>query len=263
MKSSTYICSMKLNLANVGKNWKNQSGIYCLEINSKNYVGSAQCINIRLKEHDLDLRNGNHTNSYLQRAYNKYKTCTFNILEFCTVDILIERETYWYNKLGHYNILHPEKRTGNKQSKVVYQYNLEGVLVTTHGSTGEAARAINSTQSAIGNCCKRSTNLKYHNGFLWSYKTEINIKRSTETAKEVYIYNLKGNYLRSFYSAEYAARVIAQEEGIDNYLSIATHLRSCASKEKGTILRKYQIRYYKLDKVPEFIPFHKNSYKID
>lgn len=254
---------MRLNLTNVGRNWKNQSGIYCLEINGKNYIGSALCLNVRLKEHDLDLRNGNHGNDYLQRAYNKYSICNFSILEFCSTDVLLSRETFWYEKLGDYNILHPEKRTGGRQSKIVYQYDLEGKLMASYISTGEAARQTSSAQSAISNACKREGNLKYHNGFLWSYKLETNLKRLTKTAKEVHIYDLKGQYLRSFYSSEYAARIIAEEESVSNYLSISSHLRVCANKEAGTVLRKYQIRYYKQDKIPEFKPFHKKLYEIN
>lgn len=250
---------MELTLTNIGKRWKGVSGIYRIEINNKFYIGSSKNLNARLKEHERDLRKNIHNNKYLQRAFNKYKKCTFTILELCKVEDLVEKEYFWFQKQGIYNILDPKKRTGNKQCKKVYQYDLNGKLLATFPSTGEAARQTNSTQTAISNCCSRDQNLKYHNGYLWSYKKET-VSRKTKVAKKVFIYNLNGNFLRSFYSVEEASKKIAKEENIENYLSISSHARVCAKTEKGSLLKKYQLRYYKLDKIPEFKPFHKNSY---
>lgn len=77
------------------------SGVYVIECNGRQYVGSAQDISSRWAVHRCDLRKGRHHSRYLQRAYNKYGevALAFSVLEYCEVDQCITREQYWIDAL--------------------------------------------------------------------------------------------------------------------------------------------------------------------
>ena len=66
------------------------------------YVGQSRNIQKRWSEHKRDLRNGAHRNDKLQKAYNKYgvKAFAFEVIEYCTIEELNEKETYWCNELN-------------------------------------------------------------------------------------------------------------------------------------------------------------------
>ncbi len=73
--------------------------------NSKFYIGSTIDFNKRSKEHFRHLRNGYHSNSYLQRAYDKYGFGSFEITILEVVernDLLIKTEQLWIDKTRCY-----------------------------------------------------------------------------------------------------------------------------------------------------------------
>lgn len=79
-----------------------KSGIYIIT-NTKTqkvYVGSSVNLNHRKSKHFWMLRKGIHDNDYLQNSFNKFGSSffTFNILEFCDPNLLIERENYYINQ---------------------------------------------------------------------------------------------------------------------------------------------------------------------
>lgn len=78
-----------------------QSGIYCIENIStgKKYVGQSIDVHSRWQKHRSELNNNTHHNSYLQNAWNKYgeNDFKFYIFEYCNVDELDNRETYYIN----------------------------------------------------------------------------------------------------------------------------------------------------------------------
>lgn len=83
-----------------------QTGIYiitCLPT-GKIYIGSANDIPQRFRAHLSELRNDRHSNSYLQRAWNKHGEAafTFETLELCDPDRLVAREQYWLDTLQSY-----------------------------------------------------------------------------------------------------------------------------------------------------------------
>lgn len=80
------------------------SGIYeirCI-LNDKKYIGSSSNISQRFWDHRTQLKRNVHHNQHLQHAWNKYgaEMFSFNIIEKCPRDILLEREYYWTVILG-------------------------------------------------------------------------------------------------------------------------------------------------------------------
>lgn len=75
-------------------------GIYCIIncVNGKRYIGSSSDIDKRKLLHLRSLRKGNHHNTVLQRAFNKYgeDSFKFEILEVLqNEDEIVFQENYW------------------------------------------------------------------------------------------------------------------------------------------------------------------------
>lgn len=101
------------------------SGIYRITctVTSNFYIGSAIDLQKRRREHLHALRHNKHTNSRLQRAFNKHgeQAFTFDVLELVLLpEMLTAREQYWFEKL---------KPFGKKG------YNLDPVAGSRYGST--------------------------------------------------------------------------------------------------------------------------------
>jgi group I intron endonuclease len=75
------------------------TGIYKIEntINKKVYIGQSNNISLRFSNHKYELNNNKHSNSHLQRAWNKYgkENFTFEILCECNLEELNEKEIYF------------------------------------------------------------------------------------------------------------------------------------------------------------------------
>lgn len=83
--------------------------IYCIKNNVNNhcYIGQTINFNQRKSKHLSSLRLGNHCNKHLQHAFDKYgeNNFTFTIIEEINdYSIIGEREKYWIDKIGYYNI---------------------------------------------------------------------------------------------------------------------------------------------------------------
>ena len=77
------------------------SGIYKITINGKSYVGRATDLMSRKRWHRNKLKNGTHSNEYLQNAYNKYGEFHHEVLEE-TPYWLGEKEVMWIERLNTY-----------------------------------------------------------------------------------------------------------------------------------------------------------------
>lgn len=75
-------------------------------VNNKCYYGSSKQIEKRLIRHKRELKNSNHINCILQRAWDKYgeSNFLFEIVEECDINILLEIEQNYLNLLPEYNI---------------------------------------------------------------------------------------------------------------------------------------------------------------
>ena len=75
------------------------SGIYAIQcaINGKVYIGQSVSMGRRRIVHFSSLRNGNHCNSHLQRAFASYGEAMFQfiIIEKVPPDMLDSREAFW------------------------------------------------------------------------------------------------------------------------------------------------------------------------
>ena len=98
------------------------SGVYQIynPITNKRYIGSSIDVSFRLKTHLSKLKNGKHSNEYLQNAWNKYKNLlVFEFLESCEPDECLIFEQYYldyyksYNRKYGYNI-DPEAKYAGK-----------------------------------------------------------------------------------------------------------------------------------------------------
>ena len=82
---------------------RNTPGIYRIlsTLNGKFYIGSSYSLKIRKQNHLLDLKNGRHDNTYLQKHADKYgiNDLCFKIVELCPKEKLIEREQYYIDTL--------------------------------------------------------------------------------------------------------------------------------------------------------------------
>lgn len=88
---------------------KQKSGIYKIlnNVNGKFYIGSAKSLTGRWRLHKSQLKNNKHHSIYLQRSFNKYgySSFSFETLEHCDVELLVEREQWYLDNLKpHYNI---------------------------------------------------------------------------------------------------------------------------------------------------------------
>lgn len=79
------------------------SGIYKITINNKVYVGKANSLEKREKQHLRDLKRNDHYNHFLQEAYNTYGEYSFEVIEECEKQEMNNRERYWVDKLDARN----------------------------------------------------------------------------------------------------------------------------------------------------------------
>lgn len=93
------------------------TGIYLITniANTKEYVGSSKNLKRRKYQHWCNLGHHKHTNPYLQSSWNKHSSQSFRfeVLEYCELKDLVEREKWWIALLGTktpkgYNICDPE-----------------------------------------------------------------------------------------------------------------------------------------------------------
>ena len=87
----------------------NASGIYQIRnlVNGKRYIGSAKCFRKRWAGHRSGFKHGNHPNLLLRRSWVKHgaDAFVFEILETCSVELLLVREQHWIDSRSpEYNL---------------------------------------------------------------------------------------------------------------------------------------------------------------
>jgi len=87
----------------------NNCGIYKITntVNGRFYIGSSQDIPLRWRQHKSHMNRNCHSNRHLQNSWNKHGegSFTFEVLEYCEKERLIEREQFYIdNEKPAYNI---------------------------------------------------------------------------------------------------------------------------------------------------------------
>ena len=149
-------------------------------------------------------------------------------------DNLDTREMYWIQQLhthfseGGYNLTKGGQSAADSQKQPCYQYDMNGNFIQEFESISTAARSLGKNHR---NICD-TLNGKFHSayGYRWSYdKMEVLPPLSnsyTGVAKEVYQYDLKGNFIAKYSSTKEAARVLNKSQG--NISSAANGKRKTA-----------------------------------
>ena len=243
------------------------SGIYCIKniVNNKVYIGQSKNIKERWGNHKSELKHNRHCNRYLQSAWNKYgsESFDFSIIEECSQDIINEREIYWisyYNSCdadfgynfstGGDNSSQGVKLTQEQKdhmSKVknpeeVVQIDFSGNLVRVWRSATNAQRTLNNIRArSILQCCRHI--IYQANGYIWFYKKEydkINFdieKYMLEHRRYFDIpivqYDLYGNLIK-----EWSCKQLKEEQNQFDYSVI----RGCCNHKKSTY-QKYIWKY--------------------
>ncbi len=203
------------------------SGIYTITnlINNKIYVGYTCNFENRKTNHINLLRGNYHSNSLLQRAWNKYGESNFRIeiLEEVDREFLASQENYWSNLL----------RVTNKK----YGYNLRPTHPTGKSPLSEE------TKLKIG---QANSNKKWSEEHKEKMKTifknsskrkEANIKTGIlkrDKGHITLVYNKEGKFLKEFSTC----RKAALEYGVDE-----SSVRKCCKgvfKSAGGLTFKYK-----------------------
>lgn len=246
----------ELNLDNLKKDdLNNIIGIYELIINKKSYIGSSCDIYCRLREHFSDLKKNQHANKKLQNTYNKHLLIYYSIIETQkTENFLIEREEYFYNIKGYYNLQSP-KGTIKSQCKKIYQFDINQNFIAEFPSLNEAKRKLNLNQSGISKALTSNNN--YYKGYLWSFEKNCK-KRQNKTAKYICLYDLDGFFVNDFFTLREAAVFIKNntqtKASLDTLSSKLSNFKRCNFSK----IENYQIRNEKFDRVEKYI----NQYSI-
>lgn len=81
-----------------------KAGVYTITniVNNKMYVGCSTNILYRLCNHKRELKKGIHSNSYIQKAWDKYgeDSFMFEMLVECESEDMYSEENYWCNLLN-------------------------------------------------------------------------------------------------------------------------------------------------------------------
>jgi group I intron endonuclease len=87
------------------------NGVYIIKniVTNKVYIGSSASnggIKERLRHHKSALKRNRHSNSYLQKAYNKHglEAFTYEIIEECSPEKCLEREQYYLDLYKSYDV---------------------------------------------------------------------------------------------------------------------------------------------------------------
>ena len=212
-------------------------GIYKIEnlINHKKYIGQSVNIHRRWEYHRcvytqiLDMQ--------LYMAMRKYgiENFSFEVIEECPIDKLLEREIYWINYYDTYIHGYNANPGGTGGiTKAISQYDLNGKLIKNYSSLIDAADELNLNVNIISACLNKSQ--KSHGGYMWTYYGEPAPKpyvdkrygHTTSSNKRIIQqYNKNNEYIAEYESAHEAARQIGKPK-------CANHITECCQNKRKT-----------------------------
>lgn len=199
------------------RNNENDSGIYCITniVNNKTYIGQTYSIKNRWYRHKNELLNNKHHNCHLQSAWNKYgsENFEFSILEYCSIDELNEKETFWIKKYDSFNngynltsgdigcrgYKHTEEEIAKMRNiylpKKVLQLDSNFNIVNEFESCCQASKETGLYKQSLMDCCEKNNHVKSVGGFIWIYKEDYNtLEKSYYCNKNISIPKLVGQF---------------------------------------------------------------------
>jgi hypothetical protein len=190
----------------------------------------------------------------MQNRFEKYgiKGCSYCLLETCDVLQRLHVEKNWIEKLSPdmNSKMDPLTQTNSKtQSKIVYQYDLEGGYIGYFPSTSEAGRVHNIGASSIASCCRENGIYKSSGGYMWSYtKVEkLNYVNNSSKAKikKVTMFTKLGQKLEVFDSIISAAKsLLTKDECLE---SLSASISKAAGNTNNAVKDKYIFGYGDID----------------
>lgn len=243
---------------------KNKSGIYKISCNKHFYIGSSKNLKSRMIDHKKILKANRHYNKFIQRVYDKYgfKKMEISILEFCEIDILTEREQYYYDLLQpnlngtsdiKRNIVIQKLRSNQKP---VHQYNLDGNYIESYDNATLAANKYRIKKQGI--CAAANPNLpqiKAFRGYQWSYIRLDSISKYvnnsyTHRLREVTIYNIKGNKIQTYKSIADAARDLISKHNLNvPFDSLCASISSSCKHNNSKIFDNFRADFKNVEKL--------------
>ena len=212
-------------------------GIYKITnlVNGKIYIGQSVDIYRRWEQHKKIGRSKKgykgYRNQPLYRALRKYgeQNFSFEIIEVCSQDMILEREEYWIkyydctisNNKG-YNLTGGGKSGSHETQKVpVYQYDLAGNFIKRFDSIVEATVGIGADKDngLVQNALKRSDKGSMAGGYQWRYEFYEKIPPYEVKSRcyKVACYDSQGYLEATFKSTEEAAKCFSCDKSAIGY----------------------------------------------
>ena len=197
------------------------------------YVGQTiKPIQDRWYEHLYLAEKGSGFEIHNRIRENKNATFSISVLE--ETEDLDNREKYWIEKLhthisdGGCNLTKGGQSAADSLKKTCYQYSIDGKFIAEFESVNAAARALGKNHRNISDTLMGKFNTAY--GYRWSYN-KVKFLPPLENAytgasKEVYQYDLLGNFIAKYASTKEAARILGKSQG--NISSAANGKRKTA-----------------------------------
>ena len=193
------------------------------DINNKMYIGqTSQTLADRFHEHLHELKRDRSIGRPLYDAMRKYGSEHFHIEKIEETDTPKEREVYWIEYYGTFKNGYNATFGGDGKSYIDYD-----LVVATYRQVkniGETAKLLGVCYDSVQNILK-TKNEPIKSSF------DVNI---TKFSKPINMFDLDGNYLRTFVSTSDAARYLI-DNGLTNCKleTIRTHIAEvCKGKRK-------------------------------
>lgn len=216
-------------------------------LNNFNFTVLEECAEQELDEKEISWIK--HFNSYGSNGYNQTaggngyrKAPPGQVIELFKQGYTIDEISLYFDTASRtiIDILHnvnlgymsqEEKNKIQPECKIVEQYDLEGNLLNIYYSEGAAAKAVNTSRSAISSACHTHGSI---NGYIWKFqndnftgeqiaeklkmaeqkrKEKVTIAIQKRCSKKVNQYTPDGQYLQTYSSVAEAGRSLGKGHG--------------------------------------------------
>ena len=247
--------------------------IYCIPT-GKQYIGSSKNVKQRLQCHRSYLRGNRHPNPILLNSWNKYGEINFLffMIEKCSIDKLCEREQFYINKYGSFNIIKdierweiPEEmrmkmsnsrknnfKSGKQipyQLRKIYQYDLNGNFIKEWTSLKEAENTLNILSSDICSCA--GGNRKSAGHFIWKYEKYDSVPKYNRVTNKGKILNTKKIICENLFTNEIF--YFSSLNDCSDYFKVTQQTIGYAIRHSGIYKNKYLIKFEGLVKSDELL----------